>query len=77
MNMERKRKYKEISIIKYEPRKNAVSILNVDFKNNLWLVEWNDKSRTWEKFNVVKNFDFFESFIMFHLKPKEYPTYIC
>lgn len=49
----------------------------IEMNNDKWLVEWNDKTRSWEDFNKLKNYPTFKHFVETLIKPKkEFPQYI-
>lgn len=54
-------------------------ILEIHPKTKLWLVEWDDQTRTWEGYDAIKNTLIFKEFIeRLLLGPKitEIPSYI-
>jgi len=55
----------------------------VEIKNNNWLVEWEDKTRTWENYEELKHTDAFKNYIVKAVnkaiyvdKSKKCPEYI-
>lgn len=43
--------------------KIIVKILELHPTNKNWLVEWTDKTRSWEIYDVIKDLDSFQHFI--------------
>lgn len=75
MELERScKKRKIITTMKY-----ATEIIRMHPKGEKWLVEWNDKTRTWETYDIVKNMDKFQDFLqkVCKIPNKEIPSYIA
>jgi hypothetical protein len=63
--------------------KFVTSIIELHPSSKKWLVEWSDKTRTWETYDIVKELGIFQEFLSKTiLKPKpkpklpEIPSYI-
>lgn len=50
----------------------------VEFSGGKWLVEWDDKSRTWENFYTLKDKPEFETYVLLNMKNSKniLPEYI-
>jgi hypothetical protein len=46
-----------------EAVKFITSIVELHQTSKKWLVEWSDKTRTWETYDVIKDLDIFQSFL--------------
>ena len=61
--------------------KFIISIIELHQNSKKWLVEWSDKTRTWETYDIVKDLDIFQNFLckFYTSKPRsrEIPSYIA
>jgi hypothetical protein len=58
--------------------KIIVKILELHPTNKKWLVEWTDRTRSWETYDVIKDLDSFQHFITknYTTKKTNIPEYI-
>jgi hypothetical protein len=70
--MENSKKRRRIEI-----NNNSKIIVNIiEVNNRKWLVEWNDKSRSWEKYEKLKDLEIFKEYIFKCCKKLSTPSYI-
>lgn len=55
--------YDPVYPIKPVKNKNITKIIETNAKTRDWLVEWDDKTRTWESFINIRETNAFQSFI--------------
>lgn len=63
---------------KLEDEKNMKRIVEFDIISKRWLIEWDDKSRSWEDYENIKDMYGFKQLIqgMFRTRNRENPSYI-
>lgn len=51
----------------------------MEVQNKKWLVEWNDKTRSWESYDNLKDLEIFQEYILKYCnntRNKKVPSYI-
>lgn len=61
--------------------KFVISIIELHPTSKKWLVEWSDRTRTWETYDIIKDLDIFQVFLSKMYKKespiRDVPSYIC
>lgn len=76
MELESQRKKRKIIVT---TMKYVNKIIEMHPTGKKWLVEWSDKTRTWETYDIVKDLQIFQDFLQYVCNTKnvnKIPSYI-